>query len=166
MIASRRLAALVVAGALAISACGDDGDDTAAAGSAGNGPAAVPNPCELLNPDELAFVLGRRPGRATPSAYDPEQRRICTYGSGVIVALEIAENYDTAIEVARDESGEDSVSEVSGVGEGAVWQEVGDGSGWFMALGDEYFVGVLMPGGHQGRGQAIAALALIALAER
>jgi hypothetical protein len=44
-----------------------------------------------------------------------------------------------------------------------VWQEVDDGSGWFMALGDQYFVGVMMPGGHRGRGQAIAEAALAAL---
>jgi hypothetical protein len=83
----------MLAGALVLAACGgDDGEDSATAGTTVAGPEGVPNACGLVTREQLMPILGRRPGRATPSAYDPELRRICTYRSGVIVAVEIAEN--------------------------------------------------------------------------
>ena len=54
------------------------------------------------------MMLGGDPGAGTSSAYDPEQRRICSYASGVILAVELADHYDTAIDIIRDETGEDS----------------------------------------------------------
>ena len=68
-----------------------------------------------------------------------------------------------AIDIIRDETGEDSVHEVSGVGNAAVWQDTGDGMGQFIAQGDEYFVGVTLPGGGQDVGQVVAEAMLAAL---
>jgi hypothetical protein len=177
----RQLAASALGVALLLSACGGDDDDTvattrttaapadAAAGAtttttaAPADKAAVPDPCKLIGAPELAMMLAGDPGAGTSSAYDPEQRRICSYASGVILAVELAEHYDAAIDIIRDETGEDSVHEVSGVGNAAVWQEIGDGVGQFIAQGDDYFVGVTLPTGGQDVGQLIAEAMLAAL---
>ena len=124
---------------------------------------AVPDPCTLIAAPELAMMLAGDPGAGEPSAYDPEQRRICLYDSGVILAVELADHYDTAIDIIRDETGEDSVQEVSGVGNAAVWQDIGDGMGQFIAQGDDYFVGVTLPAGGQDVGQVVAEAMLAAL---
>jgi hypothetical protein len=124
---------------------------------------AVPDPCTLIPGPELAMMLAGDQGAGESSAYDPEQRRICSYASGVILAVELADHYDTAIDIIRDETGEDSVHEVSGVGNAAVWQDLGDGVGQFIAQGDEYFVGVTLPGGGQDVGQVVAEAMLAAL---
>lgn len=182
----RQVAASAFAVVLLLSACGGDDDDTGATGDAGadtttTAPAAaaagvtttttaapadeggVPDPCTLIPAPELAMMLAGDPGAATSSAYDPEQRRICSYASGVILAVELADHYDKAIEIIRDETGEDSVHEVSGVGNAAVWQDVGDGVGQFVAQGDDYFVGVTLPAGNQDVGQTVAEAMLEAL---
>jgi hypothetical protein len=124
---------------------------------------AVPDPCTLIPAPELVTMLAADPGAGESSAYDPEQRRICSYASGVILAVELADHYETAIDLIRDETGEDSVHEVSGVGNAAVWQDLGDGMGQFIAQGDEYFVGVTLPGGGQDVGQVVAEAMLAAL---
>jgi hypothetical protein len=186
--ASALAAALLVA---LVSACGgDDDSDAAGAGDATTTTAAadaaagattttaagatttaaeepadegVPDPCALIAGPDLAALVGSDPGVGTPSAYDPEQRKICSYASGMILAVEISENYETAIDIIRDETGEDSVSEVSGVGNAAVWQDVGGGVGQFIAQGDDYFVGVTLPAGGPEVGQAVAEAMLAAL---
>jgi hypothetical protein len=193
MTVGRRLAASALGVVLLVSACGGDDDDTADADSGGvttttaaADPAAdgstttvagatttaadaatagggVPDPCTLIAPLDLAALLASDPGAGTSSAYDPEQRRICSYASGLILAVEIAENYETAIDIIRDETGDESVREVSGVGNAAVWQDVGDGVGQFIAQGDDYFVGVTLPAGGQEIGQAVAEAMLAAL---
>jgi hypothetical protein len=178
--------------ALLLSACGGDDDDTGGGGEAGGDTTttaaadaaagatttvaggattttaapvdeAVPDPCTLIPGPELAMMLAADQGAGESSAYDPEQRRICSYASGVILAVELADHYDTAIDIIRDETGEDSVREVSGVGNAAVWQDIGDGMGQFIAQGDEYFVGVTLPGGGQDVGQVVAEAMLAAL---
>jgi hypothetical protein len=123
----------------------------------------VPDPCVLVAPPQLVVLLGADPGAPTPSAYDPEQRKICAYASGMILAVEVADNYDAAIDIMRDETGERSVREVSGVGSAAVWQDIGEGVGQFVALGDDYFVGVTLPAGGQEVGRTVAEAMLAAL---
>lgn len=188
----RRVVATTLGVALLLSACGGDDDDTGGGGEAGGDTTtttvadaaagatttvaagaptttaapvddAVPDPCTLIPGPELAMMLAADQGAGESSAYDPEQRRICSYASGVILAVELADHYDTAIDIIRDETGEDSVHEVSGVGNAAVWQDIGDGMGQFIAQGDEYFVGVTLPGGGQDVGQVVAEAMLAAL---
>ena len=182
-----RVPAIALGVALLLPACGgDDGDaeagggttTTVAAGAtttaagAGAGDTttttpveddAVPDPCKLIPTPALAMMLAGDPGAGTSSAYDPEQRRICSYESGVILAVELADHYDTAIDIIRDETGEDSVHEVSGVGNAAVWQDIGDGMGQLIAQGDDYFVGVTLPAGGQDVAQVVAEAMLAAL---
>ncbi len=187
----RQVVASTLGVALLLSACGGDDDDagggnagggtttTAAADAAAGATTtvaagatttttvapidddAVPDPCTLIAAPELAMMLAGDPGAGEPSAYDPEQRRICLYASGVILAVELADHYDTAIDIIRDETGEDSVQEVSGVGNAAVWQDIGDGMGQFIAQGDDYFVGVTLPAGGQDVGQVVAEAMLV-----
>jgi hypothetical protein len=189
----RRVVASTLGAALLLSACGGDDDDTGAGGEAGGDTTttaapdaaagatttaaagattttaapvedeAVPDPCTLIPGPELAMMLAGDQGAGESSAYDPDQRRICSYASGVILAVELADHYDIAIDIIRDETGEDSVHEVSGVGNAAVWQDLGDGMGQFIAQGDEYFVGVTLPGGGQDVGQVVAEAMLAAL---
>ena len=188
----RQVVASTLGVALLLSACGGDDDDaggdagggtttTAAADAAAGATTtvaagatttttaapidddAVPDPCTLIAAPELAMMLAGDPGAGESSAYDPEQRRICLYDSGVILAVELADHYDTAIDIIRDETGEDSVQEVSGVGNAAVWQDIGDGMGQFIAQGDDYFVVVTLPAGGQDVGQVVAEAMLAAL---
>jgi hypothetical protein len=188
----RRVVATTLGVALLLSACGGDDDDTGGGGEAAGDTTttaaadaaagatttvaagattttaapvddAVPDPCTLIPGPELAMMLAADQGAGESSAYDPEQRRICSYASGLILAVELADHYDTAIDIIRDETGEDSVHEVSGVGNAAVWQDIGDGMGQFIAQGDEYFVGVTLPGGGQDVGQVVAEAMLAAL---
>jgi len=81
----------------------------------------------------------------------------------VILAVEIADNYEAAIDIIRDETGEDSVRDVSGVGDAAVWHDAGGGVGQLIAQGDDYFVGVTLPAGGPEIGQAVAEAMLAAL---
>jgi hypothetical protein len=180
----RQVVASTLGVALLLSACGgdDDGGDgdaggnsttTTTAGAAAGATTtttavpvdddAVPDPCTLIPAPELATLLAGDPGAGESSAYDPEQRRICSYATGVILAVELADHYDTAIDIIRDETGEDSVHRVAGVGSAAVWQDLGDGMGQFIAQGDDYFVGVTLPAGGQDVGQAVAEAMLAAL---
>ena len=185
----RQVVATALGVAILLSACGGDDDDsggdaaegpttTTAAGAATTPTAAgatttttaapiedtaVPDPCVLVPQPQLALLVGGDPGPGETSAYDPEQRRICIYGTGMILAVELAAHYDTAIDIIRDETGEDSVQEVSGVGNAAVWQDIGDGVGQFIAQGDDYFVGVTLPAGGQDVGQLVAEAMLAAL---
>ena len=185
----RQVVATALGVAIVLSACGGDDDDsggdaapgtttTTAAGAATTPTAAgatttttaapiedtaVPDPCVLVPQLQLALLVGGDPGPGETSAYDPEQRRICIYGTGMILAVELADHYDTAIDIIRDETGEDSVQEVSGVGNAAVWQDIGDGVGQFIAQGDDYFVGVTLPAGGQDVGQQVAEAMLAAL---
>lgn len=189
----RQMIASTLGVALLLAACGGDDDDSGAGGDAGGDTTTtaaadaaagatttvaagatttttaapvddrVPDPCTLIPGPELAMMLAGDQGAGQSSAYDPEQRRICSYASGVILAVELADHYDTAIDIIRDETGEDSVHEVSGVGNAAVWQDIGDGMGQFIAQGDEYFVGVTLPAGGQDVGQVVAEAMLAAL---
>jgi hypothetical protein len=189
----RQVIASTLGLALLLSACGGDDDDSGAGGDAGGDTTttaaadaaagatttaaagastttaaapvddAVPDPCTLIPGPALAMMLAGDQGAGQSSAYDPDQRRICSYATGVILAVELADHYDTAIDIIQDETGEDSVKQVSGIGNAAVWQDLGDGMGQFIAQGDEYFVGVTLPAGGQDAGQVVAEAMLAAL---
>jgi hypothetical protein len=182
--ARHRLVAAVLGVALVSSACGDDDDGsaansddaagaettvagetttTAAADAANADEGGVPDPCSLIPAANLTALLGSDPGRGTPSSYDPEQRKICSYASGVILAVEVGDHYEESIDIIRDEMGDEAVQDVSGVGNAASWQDVGGGAGQFIASGDEYFVGVTLPAEGQEVGQAVAEAMLAAL---
>jgi hypothetical protein len=181
----RQVIASTLGVALLLSACGGDDDDSGAGGDAGGDTTttaaadaaagatttaaagatttaapvddnSVPDPCTLIPGPALAMMLAGDQGAGQSSAYDPEQRRICSYATGVILAVELGDHYDAAIDIIRDETGDDSVNEVSGVGNAAVWQDLGDGMGQFVAQGDEYFVGVTLPAGGQDMAQVVA----------
>jgi hypothetical protein len=138
----QHLVAAALGVALVLSACGaDDGS-----------PAA-----------DLAALLGGDPGKGTPSAYDPDQRRICSYASGMILAVEVGDHYEQSIDIIRDEMGDDAVQDVSGVGNAAAWQDSGGGAGQFVASGDDFFVGVTLAAGGREVGQAVAEAMLAAL---
>ncbi|HZA86596.1 MAG TPA: hypothetical protein VE466_06940, partial [Acidimicrobiales bacterium] len=101
--------------------------------------------------------------KGTPSAYDPDQRRICSYASGMILAVEVGDHYEQSIDIIRDEMGDDAVQDVSGVGNAAAWQDSGGGAGQFVASGDDFFVGITLAAGGQKVGQAVAEAMLAAL---
>ena len=171
--------------ALLLTACGGDDDDSGSGGDAAGGTTttaaadaaagattttaaapvddAVPDPCTLIPGPALTMMLAGDQGAGQSSAYDPEQRRICSYATGVILAVELADHYDTAIDIIEDETGKDSLNDVSGVGNAAVWQDLGDGMGQFIAQGDEYFVGVTLPAGGSDVAQVVAEAMLAAL---
>jgi Protein of unknown function (DUF3558) len=132
----------------------DDADDDASGGE-------VPDPCTLLPAPELTALLGADQGTGTVQAVAPDQRKVCTYDSGLFLAVELAENWDASISLIES-SGVGSVQEVPGVGEAAIWQDIGGGVGQFVALGPEYFVGVTLSG-DQAAGQAVAEAMLAAL---
>jgi hypothetical protein len=123
----------------------------------------VPNPCTLVAEGQLAADLGASPGTATPQTVDPSQRKICRYGSGLILAVEVAANYDASVERIRQSSGAATISELPGVGEAAIWQDTGSGTGQLVAQGNTYMVGVTVPQGGQAPALTIAKEMLEAL---
>lgn len=126
---------------------GDAAGSTGAAG-AGGGSAAreVPDACALLSSEELTSILGADPGTAVDESFDPKQRRICTFTSGLILAVEVAENWqgDASFGLIDNPS-----VEVDGIGEEAHWQDIGGGISQFVALGPDYFVALTVNGGQE-----------------
>jgi hypothetical protein len=169
---------------LLLGACGGGGDDsssststtaakqtttstaTDASSSSGGARTAngeVPDPCTLVSQGQLAADLGASPGNGTPQSVDPKQRKICRFDSGLILAVEVAGNYDASVQGIRDNSGGATISELPGVGNAAIWQEFGNGMGQLVAQGDTYMVGVTVPSGGQAPALTIAKEMLEAL---
>src|SRR5262245_46981974 len=128
----RTTAALLLCGLLALGACGGDDDDDDAAtstedttadttapeasadeteppatGEDGDEQAEVTDtelvdPCGLLTADEISSISGSDPGAGDEQSVDPEQRRVCTYDNGLILAVEVGENYETSVQLMRD----------------------------------------------------------------
>jgi hypothetical protein len=80
---------------------------------------------------------------------------VCIHGSGLILAVEVAANWEASIELVRA-SGLGSVEEVSGIGEAAVWQDLGGGAGQLLALGSDHFVGVNVVSGGRSAASEVA----------
>lgn len=99
----------------------------------------VPDPCDLVDSDDLADILGSSPGASDSMAVVPEERKVCTYETGILLAVEVASHWESSIKIIREHFGEDALVEESGLGEEAYWQEVGS---QVLALEDDYFVGV------------------------
>lgn len=118
----------------------------------------VPDPCTLVDTEQLTDLLGSDPGEGTGAGTVPDQRKICTFSSGVILAVEVAEDWDRTLQQFEENVGKDALAPVPGVGEEAYWQEVGR---QFIVLGQHYFVGVT--GADQAAGQAVAEAMLAAL---
>jgi hypothetical protein len=123
----------------------------------------VPDPCTLVAPGQLAADLGASPGNGTPQSVDPSQRKICRYDSGLILAVEVAGNYDASVEGIRQHSGGATITELPGVGTAAIWQDFGNGTGQLVARGDTYMVGVTVSQGGQAPALTIAKEMLEAL---
>jgi hypothetical protein len=123
----------------------------------------VPDPCSLVAQGQLAADLGASPGTGTLQSVDPSQRKICRYDSGLILAVEVAGNYDASVQGIRDNSGGATITELPGVGEAAIWQDFGTGMGQLVAKGTTYMVGVTVPQGGQAPALTIAKEMLEAL---
>lgn len=118
----------------------------------------VPNPCTLLDTEQLTDLLGADPGEGTVAGPVPDQRKICTFASGVILAVEVAADWDQTLVQLEKNAGKDALVPADGVGEEAYWQEQGR---QLIARGEHYFVGVT--GADQAAGQAVAEGMLAAL---
>ncbi len=118
----------------------------------------VPNPCTLLDTEQLTDLLGTDPGEGTVAGPVPDQRKICTFSSGVILAVEVAADWDQTLAQLEKHAGKDALVPAAGVGTQAYWQE---GGRQLIALGEHYFVGVT--GADQAAGQAVAEGMLAAL---
>jgi hypothetical protein len=167
---------------LLLGACGGGSDDsssstsstaakettTSTAKEASSGDATttngeVPDPCTLVAQGQLAADLGASPGTGTLQTVDPKQRKICRFDSGLILAVEVAGNYEASVQGIRDNSGGATITEMPGVGNAAIWQDFGNGTGQFVAQGDTYMVGVTVPQGGQAPALTIAKEMLEAL---
>lgn len=106
----------------------------------------VPDACAQLSSEELTSILGADPGTAVDESFDPEHRRICTYTSGLVLAVEVAENWQ-----GDDSFGSSTTrpSKSKGGGEEAHWQDIGGGMGQLVALGPGYFVALTVNGDHE-----------------
>jgi hypothetical protein len=137
--------------------------DTSSTGGAKTTDGEVPDPCTLVAQGQLAADLGASPGNGTLQTVDPSQRKICRYDSGLILAVEVAGNYDASVAGIRQNSGGGAITELPGVGKAAIWQESGNGTGQLVARGDTYMVGVTVPQGGQAPALTIAKEMLEAL---
>ena len=138
-------------------------DTSSSTGGATTTNGEVPDPCTLVAEGQLTADLGAPVGTGTPQTVDPKQRKICRYDSGLILAVEVAGNYDASVAGIRQNSGGATITELPGVGNAAIWQDFGNGMGQFVAQGDTYMVGVTVPQGGQAPALTIAKEMLEAL---
>jgi hypothetical protein len=115
------------------------------------------DPCVLLSAEEIEAITGSNPGASEVQAAVPDQRKVCFFDNGLILAIEVGENYEPSVALIRYNSEGSTITDVEGVGEAAIWQDYGNGIGQFVALGSNgLFVGVSVPAGGQEVGQALA----------
>jgi Protein of unknown function (DUF3558) len=167
---TKMVAATAVALGIVLAACGG-GDDNGSDARSSNSNATttssnvgdttdaggeVPDPCQLVPSQQLADLLGADPGTGTVNAVVPDERKVCNYGTGLILAVEVSRNYEASVDLIRENAEGATVQDVPGVGSAAIWQEFGGGLGQFVARGPDYFVGVTLPSGGIATGQAIA----------
>ncbi|MEV5003688.1 hypothetical protein [Nocardioides sp. LML1-1-1.1] len=133
---------------------GPEGADTTEAAPTGE----VPDPCTLLDTEQLTDLLGADPGEGSVAGPVPDQRKICTFSTGVILAVEVAADWDETLVQLEKNAGKDALEPAAGVGTEAYWQEKGQ---QLIALGEHYFVGVT--GADQAAGKAVAEGMLAAL---
>jgi hypothetical protein len=121
----------------------------------------VPDPCSLFSGAELTLLLGSDPGAGEVSGPVPDERKICRFDSGLILAVEIDDNWDATVASTKENLGDDAVVPVPGVALDAYWQPMGS---QFVARGDSYLVGVTLGSGSQETGEAVAEAMLVKLA--
>jgi hypothetical protein len=96
---------------------------------------AVPPACDLVSTEELSAHLGVDVGVGEESSVSP-QRSVCFYPTGVITAVEVAENYEASRAVIEEMGS--TTEDIPGVGRGAFY----DANGQVIVLGERYFVAV------------------------
>ena len=102
----------------------------------------IPDPCTLLTVEEITAIVGADPGTATPNTVAPDVRKVCMFDSGLILATEVAEDWDMSVENILNESTGATTKELSGVGEKALFSDYGMSITQVVALEGDYFVGV------------------------
>jgi hypothetical protein len=120
----------------------------------------LPDPCTLVSDDVLAAALGSSPGAGELMAPVPDQRKVCFYPDGTILAVEVAGNWEGSLDVIRENLGDDALVPVAGLGEEAFWQPVGGDVGQLLAREGDVFVGVTLATGGQDAATAIAQVML------
>lgn len=156
------LIGLAVAG-LILTGCGSSGGstDAAAPSSAAAAPTAsaapsesvpsasaaaptgeVPDPCALLTAEEISAITGSDPGTPKPNAVYPDVRKICKFDGGLILAVEVAEDYDGSVAMVKGDSNVEDSEDVSGVGDKAFFSTYTFGATQILAVQGDYFIGV------------------------
>jgi hypothetical protein len=156
---------LVVMGFVFLTACDRLGiggkADAGAAGSAAPGAAssgAVPDACALVSEQDLVATLGASPGAGKPMRVSPD-RSTCMYPNGLIVAVEVAKNYEGTKKLIESQGR--TTSPVAGVGDAAYW----DSAGQLVVKGKKVFIGITQFGAQADKLKPLAAK-LLAAADR
>jgi len=137
---------------------GCTGGDDAASGKDGDvaSVAPPPDPCELLDAGTLDDLTGAEQGTGELKALAPDQRKVCVFDSGLSLAVEVGTGFDGTVDLIRASPSGATLQDVDDVGSAALWQDFGDGTGQFLAQGEDYFVGVTVVAGGLEVGQALA----------
>lgn len=156
MHAKFNLGGLLLVVVLVVTGC-TGGDDSAS--GTGDGAASVappPDPCKLLDSGTLDELAGAEQGRGELKALAPDQRKVCVFDSGLSLAVEVGTGFDGTVDLIRASPSGATLEEVDDVGSAALWQDFGDGTGQFLAQGEDYFVGVTVAAGGLEVGQPVA----------
>jgi hypothetical protein len=138
------------------SSAADDGGSAAGAAAAKPSTAGgVPDACTLVGEQDLAAAVGSSPGVGKAMRVSPD-RSTCMYSGGLILAVEVAANYDATKKMIEGQGR--ATTPVAGVGEAAYW----DTSGQLVARGKKVFVGVTQFGSTPEKLKPLAAKMLTA----
>jgi hypothetical protein len=120
----------------------------------------LPDPCTLVSDDVLAAALGASPGVGELMAPVPDQRKVCFYPDGTILAVEVAANWEGSLDGIRENLGDNALVPVAGLGEEAFWQPVGGDVGQLLAREGNVFIGVTLATAGQDAATTIAQVML------
>lgn len=115
---------------------------TAPSASAAAPAGEVPDPCTLLTTDQISAITGSDPGAPTPNAVYPDVRKICKFDGGLILAVEIADDYDGSVAMVKGDTNVEDSEDVAGVGDTAFFSTYAGGVTQLLAVQGDYFVGV------------------------
>ncbi|MCX6431531.1 MAG: DUF3558 family protein [Actinobacteria bacterium] len=102
----------------------------------------VPDPCALLTADEISAITGSDPGTPKPNAVYPDIRKICNFEGGLILAVEVAADYDGSVAMVKGDTNVEDSEDVSGVGDKAFFSTYTFGATQILAVQGDYFIGV------------------------